>query len=1199
MNRFPISIAAMFWSAVALADTTNFESTIRPILSKHCYDCHGEGHRKGGLSLGEEKGALQGGDSLHPAYIAGKSGESAIIQRVLETDPAKRMPPKGDALAPNEIAALRAWIDGGAAWGNAAASTVAKTAGADFWSFHKPMQAPLPAVKDSAWVRNPIDAFILAHIEAAGLKPSPEADRYTLGRRVYLDLTGLPPSPAQIEAFVKDARPDAYERLVDDLLASPHYGERMAVAWLDAAHYADTNGFEKDRPRSIWPYRDWVINAFNRDMPFDRFVIEQYAGDLLPNATQDQRIATGFLRNTMINEEGGVDQEEYRYEAINDRIATTGMVFLGLTLNCAQCHSHKFDPITQREYYQFFAFLNNADEIEMPVKSAAITQQREAAQHEIDALREGLPAKFPTDPALRNETLLKASQANAESGGELKLLDDGTVLATGPAAEKDTYTLMLDVPAGTYTALELEALTDESQPKKGPGRADNGNFVLSEIAARLFPAEGGPKDLAFARAEASVEQGGFPVASALDGKPDTGWAVDVKGDGPNHDQKATFVFDNPVSVAQTTPLSVSLVQQFGGKHLLGKLRLRLVSQRLPEGMDEAAARQACLAKRFDEWRGATAAKCVPWMPLELVEASSKNHVTFEKKDDLSVLVKGDNPNTDTYTVAYRTDLQGITALRLEVLPDPSLPGGGPGRGIIMSPNEGDFLLSEIAASSAPWTAPEQETPIALKDPSQDFSAKDRDIGKALDGKMDTGWSVMGGEGKPHAAVFQFAQPVGNPGGTLLKLKLDQYYVHLHTIGRFRVSVTTAALPVQASGVPGDIEATLLSAEPDVDTLKAYFLANAPELAGEHNKIAALEKALPKYPTTLVLEEREQPRVTKIHHRGEFLAEREPVQADVPAVLPPLPGEAPRNRLTLARWLVSPENPLTPRVTVNRLWQAFFGRGLVGTSEDFGARGDRPSHPELLDWLAAEFVRRGWDVKDFVRLIVTSSTYRQDSLISPELLDKDPTNELLARGPRFRVDGEFVRDIALAASGLLTDKVGGPSVYPPLPDGMLDLVYASGGWKPSEGADKYRRALYTFWKRTMPYPTSITYDCPARDVAVVKRPRSNTPLQALTLLNDPVFVEAAQAMARRVLAEAPGAEEARLRYAFQLTTARPPDAEELERLRSFLNAQKERLAKDSAAAAAVTGASEGATPELAAWAALCRALLNLDETVSRG
>ncbi|MCC6488519.1 MAG: DUF1553 domain-containing protein [Candidatus Hydrogenedentes bacterium] len=871
---------------------------------------------------------------------------------------------------------------------------------------------------EGGWVRNPVDTFVLDSMRQHGVSPSPEADRYTLVRRAHLDLLGLPPSPTEVEAFVNDPDPQAYDKLIDRLLASPHYGERMAVRWLDAARYADTNGYEKDRPRPVWPYRDWVIRAFNDNMPFDRFVIEQLAGDLLPGATEAQRVATGFLRNSMHNEEGGVDAEEFRYEAMVDRTNTVSTVFLGLTMACAQCHSHKYDPLTQREYFQFYAFLNNTDDVEMEVHDAAVAKERDALETKIAALVEELPNRFPA--------------------GEMQ----------------------------------------------------------GETSA------------------------------------------------------------------------------------------------------------AHLVRKFAAWEGEVASRAAHWTALDPVEFTSKYHATLVRMPDQSILVKGDVPNTDTYEVSYRANLAGITAIRIEVLPDPSLPNGGPGRGVIMSPG-GDFLLSEIAATDAPWLQPDQVQQVTLQNATEDFAAEGRAAQFALDGKLDTGWSIKGQEGKPHAAVFEFAAPVTHEGGTLLRLKLDQYYVHQHTIGRFRVSVTSAPLPVKASGVPSDIESIVLTPQAErsaeqSEQLKRYYLSIAPELTEAHKEIEAMRASMPRMPRTLVLEERETPRVTHIQHRGEFLQPREAVTPGVPAVLNSLPAEAPPNRLTLARWLVSEENPLTARVTVNRFWDMLFGRGIVPTPEDFGTRGEEPSHPELLDWLAVEFERSGWDVKAMLRLIMTSAAYRQSSRITPELLASDPSNEWLARCPRVRVEAEFIRDIALSASGLLSAKMGGPSVKPPLPEGAMSLVYPGDPWTVAEGEDRYRRGVYTYWKRTLPYPTAMVFDAAARDTTCVRRIRSNTPLQALTMLNDAQMMEASRAMAQRVLQEAPADMPSRIAYAFMLALSRPPDADEQTWITDFYEQQRARFdsGQSDATVIFVTDTPAEDTTERAAWTLICRALLNTDEAITK-
>ncbi|MCC6153865.1 MAG: DUF1553 domain-containing protein, partial [Candidatus Hydrogenedentes bacterium] len=611
-----------------------------------------------------------------------------------------------------------------------------------------------------------------------------------------------------------------------------------------------------------------------------------------------------------------------------------------------------------------------------------------------------------------------------------------------------------------------------------------------------------------------------------------------------------------------------------------------------------------LNERFAAWDRDTSAKARNWTTLEPLHCESKYHASFLMLDDHSILAHGDNPNTDTYTAEFRSDLKKITAIRIEVLTDPSLPGDGPGRGEIMS-TPGDFLLSEVKASAAPSNTPDQFINVTLQNPSADFAAGGRAPEMTLDDKLDSGWSINGAQGQPHAIVYELATPIAHDRGTLLKLVLDQYYVHYHTIGRFRVSATSDPLPVGASGVPAEVESILTKSVrtgAETNTLKNYFVTVAPELAEAQKEIADLRKSMPSFAKAQVLLEREAPRVTRVFHRGEFLNPKDPVEPGVLAVLPPLQPSAPLTRLTLAQWIVSKDNPLTARVMVNRLWQTYLGRGIVASVEDFGARGDLPSHPELLDWLAVEFMQRGWDIKDLTRLIVTSATYRQSSNTTPDLLAADPANEWLARAPRYRVEAEFVRDIALSASGLLSAKIGGPSIKPPLPDGALSLVYPGEGWKVAEGEDRYRRGMYVYWKRTLPYPASSMFDAPARDVAVVKRNRSNTPLQALTLLNDPVFVEAAQAFAKRLLAF-DGDDTARVRHAFMLCISRPPDDAETQAILNFLNSERAKIAAaattNGIALAADTSTDATADKDLAAWILVCRSLLNLDETITKG
>lgn len=897
------------------------------------------------------------------------------------------------------------------------------------WAFVKPRRPDLPKVHAPSWTRNPIDAFVLAILEQRGLHPSPEADPYTLLRRVHLDLTGLPPSPDEIDAFINDPKHNAYERAVDRLLASPHYGERQALWWLDAARYADTNGYEKDRHRSMWPYRDWVINAFNDDKPFNTFVIEQLAGDMLPRANQAQFVATGFHRNTLLNEEGGIDVEEFRYEAVIDRTNTTATVFMGLTMACAQCHDHKFDPISQKEYFQFMAFLNNTDDENIALYDGEIAKKRSAALAEIDAVEADLENRFPI------------------------------------------------------------------QDREG----DSSDHTLTD-----------------------------------------------------EDRRALLV-----------------------------------------------------EEKFSAWLKDVTPKATRWTILKPLSVASKNHVSFVSLDDGSILARGDNPNKDTYEVSFLTRMENITAIRIEALPHESLPGHGPGRGTVLA--EGDFFLSEIQVETAQGNGAEEPKSVALQNPSHDYAAKDRGAALALDGKLDTGWSIKGREGRAHAAVFEFARPVSLTTDTVLNVRLIQQFIHNHILGRFRISVTQDPLPVRAVQGNAQIENILLVPRPmrtraQRDELKRFYLSIAPELKEVRNEIQKKRDDIASFSEGHVLTKRVDARMTRLHHRGEFLQPRETVQADVPAVLPPFPKRGRRDRLALAKWIVSPKHPLTSRVIVNRLWQNTFGRGIVLTSDDFGLQGEAPTHPELLDWLATEFVRRRWSVKAALRLMVTSATYRQASASTPQLLAADPYNQWLARGPRFRIDAELIRDAALAASGLLSKQIGGPSVFPPLPEGLMSFVYAGSKWGKSDGQDRYRRGLYTYIKRTLPYPSATVFDAPNRDITCSRRVRSNTPLQALTLLNDEVFVEASQAMAARILKEETRGLDEKTRYAYLLALSRPPDDIELARIKTFYEKQLQRFRAGEPHPALITTTQEDDDRQkdsLAAWALVCRVLLNLDEAITKG
>ncbi len=907
-----------------------------------------------------------------------------------------------------------------------------RAAASDHWAFHSPVRRALPRVRRQDWPRRAFDRFVLARLEAEGLEPSATPDRARLIRRLSIDLIGLPPSIEEVDAFVNDPEPRAYEKVVDRLLASPHFGERWTLWWLDLARYADSNGYESDRTRSIWPYRDWVIEQLAADLPFDRFAIEQMAGDMLPDASASQLIATGFHRNTFINEEGGHDWEQFRWESVVDRVHTTATVFLGLTVACAQCHDHKYDPISQREYWELFAFLNNTDEPEIEVLDASVEQR----QKEIDA--------------------------------------------------------------------EIE--------RRIAARANN-----------------------------------FPY---------------------------------------------------------------------PPELNDAAARNQHLESKLRAWCDSESKRAIEWQILDPLKASSLGNATFTELDDRSLLVTGDRPEVDTYELLYEVPTQRITGFRLEAIPDSRLPHHGPGRGSFM--DDGTFVVTEFNVESVPSrrqivavAPPKRRSGVAFEfsKAHATFQHSGRTVDKAIDGDRLTSWHIKDGGGKRHVAVFETTHAYDIEPGSRLKVTIVQNFVHQQTLGRFRLYVTDAAAPLHANIRSTAIDAALrrnsaARTEAEWQQLKAHYLSVTPELTEWNKGIDELQATRPRLPTTMVFTERHELRPTHVHERGEHLRPTTRVSPGVPQVLHGLLNNAAPNRLTFARWLVDRRNPLVGRVIVNQLWQAYFGRGIVSTPEDFGTRGAPPSHPRVLDWLALDFADAGWSLKAIHREIVLSATYRQDSHLSAALAERDPDNVLLARGPRLRVDAEVLRDTALATSGLLVRKIGGPSVFPPQP-AEAGVSFGPFRWKDSVGDDRYRRGLYTFRKRGAPYAAFATFDAPAPNTCAAARRRSNTPLQALALLNDVVLIEAAQAMAMRTLSEAPSTDAAsRARYAFRLCVARQPTESELAAIVAFFERQQARFVSGSLDAAAITGSAGEGAPQaelnaLAAWTTVARMLLNLDETISKG
>ena len=1002
------AITALALPGRAAEPPVDFARDIQPLLAGRCYDCHGPEKPKGGLPLTSLAHALRGGESGEPALIAGAGARSLLLKRVMTADEDDVMPQKGERLAPAEIALLRRWIDEGAVWPE----------NLKHWAYVKPVRPPLPALASVAPAARPLNAldhFVFARLEKERLAPAPAADPARWLRRVSLDLIGLPPSPNEVAAFLADAPAGepAYARVVERLLASPHYGERWARPWLDLARYADSHGFQRDDLRDLWPYRDWVVRAMNADLPFDRFTLWQIAGDLLPEAhpqkNPDPLIATGFHRATPTNVEAGTDQEEGRVNQVFDRVNTTGAVWLGTTLECAQCHNHKYDPFSQRDYYRFFAFFNGTER--------------------------------------------ETEFANAKSLATLKF--------TGPY-------LTLPHPAAESAAAQLAART-------------------AELDARLATAS------------------------------------------------ARTLADLP---AWEQSLTASLATA-GQTH-----------------------------------------------PLEIAEFESSGEVEFRPLPDRSLVIDR-APDRDTYVLTVRTTLTGITGFKLEALTDPSLPGSGPGRGDAARPNFvlNGFQITAAADAGAP-------TPVKLVRASASFSQPKFSVENLLRPAIDPreGWAISPQFARDHWAIFETDTPVGSAAGTTFTVRLTQQFGAARMIGRLRLSALTG--PIGGTAIPAAVAAALAvppaqRTPAHTGALRDYRLAADPAIAAlrqEKTRLASAVAPTPA-PRTLVMRELAQPRPTAVMNRGNFLDPGEPVQPGTPASLHPFPAEPQRpTRLDLARWLVDPENPLVARVTVNRWWAEFFGRGLVATPEDFGAKGEAPTHPELLDWLAVEFVEAGWSMKHLHRLIALSATYRQSSRVTPDLLARDDQNRLLARGPRFRLDAEAIRDNALAVAGLLSPKLGGPPVRPFQPAGLWDNKV--GGDKVtydvSAGEDAYRRGLYTVWKRGSPYPSFVNFDATARTACTVRRSRSNTPLQALTLLNDPVYVEAARALAARVVREGPdSAVSSRLAYAFQLSLARPPSAVELAAL-TRLHAQQSAAHAD---------------PNTA-WQAVAAALLNLDEMITK-
>jgi hypothetical protein len=1014
--------SALLAATPAASETVDYNRDIRPILSNHCYACHGpdQDKRQANLRLDRQEDALKPLESGKLAIVPAQCDQSELLARVAATGES-RMPPEdaGPPLKTHEVAKLRQWIAEGASWKG-------------HWSYLKVEPPHLPAVSDSTWPRNGIDHFVLRKLDEEGLKPTGEADKRTLVRRLSFDLTGLPPTLAEIDAFLADTGDGAYERVVDRLLSSPHYGERMAIKWLDLARYADSNGYHVDDHRNIWKFREWVIDAFNRNMPFDRFTVEQIAGDLLPGATVEQRIASGFHRNVMVTSEGGADPEEYLTKYANDRVTTTAAVWLGTTLACAECHDHKYDPFTQRDFYRFYAYFNNIPELGLDT-------------------RQGSPVpnlQIPTDEQANKLAEFKRQISQLETRihdevAKTTVDPPGPSVATSDAQE----TVWVD------DALPRQALLDGSE-----GDA-SWHWVTS------------PHPVLAGRVASERTANGFGQHFFINAKDRL---TLVEGD-----KLFAHVYLDP----QNPPQAVMLQFNDG----TWEHRAYWGSNAFDFGTEGSASRQS----------QGPLPESGRWVRLE-VDAAAVDLKAGDAVSGLAFSQFGGHVYWDKAGTVNRTPLAAKS------------------------------FDSQLAWEAAEKAKAKQKLPQDIQDALKIEPDKRDDAKRTL---------------------------------------LRDHFV------RFAYTKT----------------------RPLFDPLNA-------QLDALRNGESELNRAVP---VTMVMQENPQMRDTFVLVRGDFRTRGERVERGVPASLPPLPAGAPNNRLGLAQWLVDPSHPLVARVTVNRYWQQYFGTGIVKTSDDFGSRGQWPTHPDLLDWLAAEFIASGWDVKAVQRMIVTSATYRQSAKVDATLLERDPENRLLARGPRFRLDAEMIRDNALAVSGLLDDKLGGPSISPYQPAGLWDELTAGDRYVQSKGRDLYRRGLYVYWKRSIPYPPLQTFDAPNREVCTDSRPRTNTPLQALVLLNDPVYLEAARVLAERIVRDGGSDVPARVAFAFKLCTARDPSEREAAILKNLFERSLAKYRENPTSAAKLTSAGEWPrstavdVAELAAWTAIGNVLLNLDETITKG
>ena len=1160
--RFLSSVGLIIVHFAVLADSSDaqivdFNRDVRPILSNRCLACHGpdDAKRESGLRLDDAGIATRVLESGHTAIVPGDLDGSEMLARITSKDESVRMPPThfGKPLSEAEISILKRWIQQGAPF-------------AKHWSYVKPERAAVPKFDgtQSGWPKNAIDKFTLHKLLELKLQPSVEADSRAIVRRLYLDLIGLPPTTEEAAEWSQrltkhgaNAIDDgAYSELVEHLLQRPEYGEHWARKWLDLARYADSSGYADDPARTIWSWRDWTIRAINSNMPFDQFTIEQMAGDLLPEPTEDQLIATAFHRNTMTNNEGGTQDEEFRNVAIVDRVNTTMAVWMGTTIACAQCHSHKYDPITQDEYFQVFAILNNTEDADrgddsprLQLYSPEQRQRRSTIEKRLTELSQlfststaALAAsQVEWDQRLQAKPVwivrIPATMARS-SGGEARILDDG-VVSVPTSAEKDTYTI--DIPIGSQksgdvvSAFRIESLVSSELPGQGGGHG-GGNFVITELKAQLIPASGTIPQARYVRIDLPGEQKMLSLAE-----------VQVFSAGQN---------------VATVGKAIQSSTDFAGP-----------AEYAIDGNTDGQYENKSVTH--------TAVSDNPWWELDLGNDISIDRIAVWNRAGEGLHLR-------------------LANFRISLL--------NSSKEVVWSQNIAD--PPNLSAEYVPNNSREIQLIAAAADFQQDgFAAPE-----VFDGKTEpeNGWAVGGGVDQNHTLTVIPAHPVVATEDAVLRLIVEQNSPYAnHILGRFQISTTSDASVIDRAGLPQSILAILDKSvdersEEEHSSLSLYYRENVSiELADARRERAALTKEQSEMkPDTSVpiLKELADSarRKTALQYRGNYLDKGHEVREGVPAVFPSFPAGAPANRLTFAKWLISDDNPLTARVVVNRYWENLFGRGIVSTSEEFGSQGDLPTHPELLDWLSRDLIESHWDTKSLLRLIVSSATYRQSSKVTPEAAAADPDNRWLARGPRVRLSAEMVRDQALLAAGLLSKKMYGPPVKPPQPSSGLSAAFGSStDWQTSMGEDRYRRAIYTTWRRSNPYPSMATFDAPNREVCTLKRNRTNTPLQALVTMNDPVYVEAAQALGRLMLKH-DGDVKDQISFGFQRCVLRTPTDGEVAALMALYADTRTELSASPENALKLATEPLGALPaemnpaQAAAMTVVGNVLLNLDE-----